>query len=133
MGAWGVRAFDNDEACDWADELAKMKDLSLVEKTIETTLVSSHYLDAWDGECALAACEVIARLLGNSNDESASIENIDKWVAEYQFIPPRNLVERARRVIDIVMSDSSELAELWEDNQEWIDENIRLKDRLAQQ
>ena len=30
MVAWGIRAFDNDDANDWAYDLAEIDDLSLV-------------------------------------------------------------------------------------------------------
>ncbi len=35
MGTSGVRAFDNDDANDWADDLGDADDLSLVESTFD--------------------------------------------------------------------------------------------------
>jgi len=35
MGAWGTGVFDNDTACDCADELDKSDDLSVVEDALE--------------------------------------------------------------------------------------------------
>ncbi len=65
MGAWGVLAFDNDTANDWAYGLDGVDDLGLVESAFdEVAEVGGDDLDS-DLACnALAACEVLARLRG---------------------------------------------------------------------
>jgi hypothetical protein len=40
MGAWGVPAFDNDAANDWAYELEEVHDLSLVETALDEVIAA---------------------------------------------------------------------------------------------
>lgn len=123
MGAWGMGIFDNDTACDWAYSLEESNDLSVVEDAIETVLsVDSDYLEAPDAEEALAACEVIARLRGNFGDKNSYTETVDNWVSGNSLKVPRELIEKAKAAIARIISDSSELAELWTesgDYEEW--------------
>jgi hypothetical protein len=123
MGAWGMGIFDNDTACDWAYSLEESNDLSVVEDAIETVLsVDSDYLEAPDAEEALAACEVIARLRGNFGDRNSYTETVDNWVSGNSLKVPRELIEKAKAAIARIISDSSELAELWTesgDYEEW--------------
>ena len=47
MGAWGVLAFDNDAAGDWADDLEGADDLTLVESALEEVAAAEgEYLDS---------------------------------------------------------------------------------------
>jgi hypothetical protein len=122
MGAWGVLAFDNDTACDWAYGLDGVDDLSSVESAFgEVDSVPDDYLDQDIGCNALAACEVLARLLGNVGYTNAYTEKVDQWVSEHKMTPSPQLLARASNVIDRVLGEHSELRELWEeaDDGEW--------------
>lgn len=122
MGAWGVLAFDNDTACDWAYELDDCSDLSLVDAALgEVEATGSEYLDADPASNALAACEVLARLRGRPGYENAYTESVDAWVASHPQTPPPALLGRAAAVIARVLAADSELAELWDegDGAEW--------------
>ena len=47
MGTWFVDSFGNDNACDWADGLEEVNDLSLVEDTINAVLaLGNEYVEA---------------------------------------------------------------------------------------
>ena len=121
MGAWGVGAFENDTAGDWAWELEEVEDLSLVQSALADAESAGEYLDADVAQIALAACEVLARLRGNWGYKNPYTESMDKWVESHKFQPPESLLERASAVIDLVLGENSELAELWDegDGQEW--------------
>jgi hypothetical protein len=116
VGAWGHRAFDNDTANDWAYGLEGSTDLSLVEAAFDQLeAVRDGCLDA-DLACeALAACEVLARSLGNAGYTNAYTEKVDTWVATHQPRPPTALLDRARSAVDRILGGDSELRELWED------------------
>jgi hypothetical protein len=46
MGAWSIESFGNNTACDWAYDLKKTSDLSLVHETIEGVLdAGDDYLE----------------------------------------------------------------------------------------
>lgn len=122
MGAWGVLAFDNDTANDWAYRLDDVSDLSLVVAALEhVEEVGDDYLSSDLACVALAACEVMARLRGKPGYCNAYTENVDDWVAAHPQAPPHTLIERGTRVIERVLGDKSELASLWDldDGTEW--------------
>jgi hypothetical protein len=134
MGAWGELAFDNDTANDWAYGLNDTDDLSLVEAAFaELEDVGDQYLDQ-DVACnALAACEVLARLLGNFGYQNAYTQKVDTWVATHPTKPEPALLARARDAIRRVLGDKSELRELWEeaDGDSWRKTIEDLRHRLT--
>ncbi|MBX3468564.1 MAG: DUF4259 domain-containing protein [Planctomycetes bacterium] len=92
--------------------------MSLVEAALAAVeaVGGDAYLDA-DVACeALAACEVLARLAGRPGYQNAYTESVDDWVAAHAdlAVPPA-LVARATAVIDRVLGERSELAELWDE------------------
>ncbi len=133
MGAWGVLAFDNDTANDWAYGLDDVADLSLVKSAFdEVAEVGDDYLDQ-DVACnALAACEVLARLGGKPGYTNAYTEKVDEWVAAHKLVPPPRLLARASAVIDRILGEQSELRELWDegDGTEWREAMEDLRQRL---
>lgn len=133
MGAWGVLAFDNDSANDWAYDLEESDDLSLVESAFEEVeQVGADYLDQDLACAALAACEVLARLRGNAGYSNAYTAKVDTWVAAHRIIPAPELLVRASAVIDRILGNDSELCELWAggDGEEWKKATQDLRDRL---
>jgi hypothetical protein len=135
MGAWGMLAFDNDTACDWAYGLDEVSDLSLVEGALDDLEdVGSDYLDQDVACSALAACEVLARLRGNFGYRNAYTEAVDKWVEAHPTTLAPTLLARATASLDRILGDASELRELWEDGDdaaEWRKSVADLRQRLT--
>lgn len=122
MGTWAAHTFGNDTACDWTYGLEEVDDLSLVRQAIAAVLeAEDDSLDAYLAREGLAACEVIARLKGNWGLRNAYSESLDQWVETHKINPSEDLVQSALAVIDRVLGQSSELRELWEedDASEW--------------
>jgi len=119
MGAWSVDAFGNNDAGDWALGLKNCTDLSLVDATLDKVLAAGEYIEAPDTSEALAAIEVIARLQGNWGERNAYTEDVDNWVLKTKLQPGSDLAQKAYRVIDRILSDQSELKELWQDGDEF--------------
>ena len=122
MGAWGVRAFENDTAGDWAYELADVDDLSAVEQALgEVEEAGTGYLEQDAAANALAACELLARLRGQRGYSDPSTESVDAWVASHRITASSEQVARAVAVLDRVLAPDSELCELWDetDGSEW--------------
>ena len=131
MGTWGVDAFENDTANDWAYDLLETNDLSFVESTLDTVISnSSNYIDANIACEALAACEVIARSNGKFGKIDAYTENVDEWVQSVGIKPSSALVSKASNVIDKILGEKSELVELWDGDEEWLESVANLKSRL---
>ena len=135
MGTWSVDAFGNDDAADWAFELAETGDLSLLKAAIDEALAESDYLDAPDAAIALAAIEVIARLNGNWGDRNAYTEPADAWVMQANVQLEPALVARARAAIDRILSADSEMVELWQDSDDyeaWLASVENLRSRIGE-
>lgn len=133
MGTWAVDSFGNDDAADWAFGLESVKDLSLVEATLDKAIAAAgEYLEAPDAAEALAAIEVIARLQGNWGERSPYSEPVDLWVGANRLVPPTDVVNKAHRVLELVLGENSELNELWQDSDEhpdWVASVADLKSR----
>ena len=134
MGTWAIDAFGNDDAGDWAYGLEGIKDLSLVEATLDKALNSEgEYLEAPDAAEALAAIEVIARLQGNWGIRNAYTETVDSWASTAGLVPAVELTQKAHDVIAQILGKQSELNELWEESEEhseWVASVLELKSRV---
>jgi len=121
MGAWSHEPFGNDDANDWAYGLEEAQDLSYVEAALDVALEADGYLEAPEGSCAVAAVEVIAKLLGKGTQSDSYTKKVDEWVKRVRLKPPRPLLEKAQRALERVRGEQSELKELWSDGDalEW--------------
>jgi hypothetical protein len=131
MGAWANDPFGNDTACDWAYGLEDADDFSLIEDTIQTVLdAGEEYLEAPSGDEAIAAADVIARLRGKFYVRNSYTESVDSWVAAHPIEPPADLIAKALKALDRILTEPSELLELWEGNDGWRQHMVALKERL---
>lgn len=108
MGAWGFGTFENDDAGDWLFDLEETNDLSLIEQTLT---LEDDYTEAPDGCNALAAAEIVAALMGKTREGLP--ENATKWINDNKEQPVNQLKEKALKAIERVLSEGSELIELW--------------------
>ncbi len=134
MGAWGAKAFDNDTACDWTGKLERYQNLTYIEAAFNVVdAVGGEYLKADDACKALAACEVIARLLGNSGYQNPYTQKVDQWVAMHSQIPSTALIARADSIIERILGNNSELCELWNEGNDgkWHKAVEELRGRLS--
>ncbi|MGZ8216812.1 DUF4259 domain-containing protein [Methylomagnum sp.] len=134
MGAWSCESFGNDDACDWVYELEESDHLDFVESTLDAVLATGDdYLEASDATRAIAAAEVIARLQGNVGLRDSYSKSADNWVDKVKLVPSANLANKARRALDRILGESSELFELWQESEEsdaWVEAVTHLKERI---
>ena len=134
MGAWSHDSFGNDDACDWGAQLADSEGLELIEAALDVVLATGgKYLEAPPASEAIAAAEVVARLQGNFGVRDAYSEDVDAWVGSTKLRPSRALATKAQRVLDRILTQPSELLELWQESQEadaWAGAVRNLKDRI---
>ncbi|MBB5057560.1 hypothetical protein HDF16_002266 [Granulicella aggregans] len=134
MSAWGTAIFENDDAADYAASIAEDSDLHQLERTLDRTLaVGSGDLEAQDGSEALAAADIVARLLGNWGIVDDYTANIDMWVKTVKLTPSAILVTKARDSVKRVETEPSELLELWAESDEltaWKSSVDKLAQRL---
>jgi hypothetical protein len=123
MGTWAVDAFGNDYALDWAEDLQQTSNMEAVENTLDNVLENgAGYLEAPFAAEALVAIEVLARLQGNGGARTEESAAVDEWVAQ-RLAPPKpqknrpDLAEKAHQAIAMILSEQSELRELWADSE----------------
>lgn len=114
MGAWGEKAFQNDSALDWlsdfeADGLAALHDvLGAVADT-----PADDYLDVDDGSPAIAAAEIVAAALGQGRERVP--KSVVRWLDANPSAITADDRELARRAVERVVGEGSELRALWDD------------------
>ena len=114
MGAWSHEPFGNDTANDWAYELEETQDWSLVEAAFNTVLApDANYIESDQGSEAVAAAEVLAQALGKGTQSDAYTEKVETWLKSVDAAPPDELRAKAKAALEKVLSDDSELKELW--------------------
>ncbi|MGO4377502.1 DUF4259 domain-containing protein [Pseudoduganella sp. RAF53_2] len=123
MGTWAVGPFGNDFAQDWAEDLQESKDLYFIEETLNNVLQAetTEYLEAPYGAEALAAVETLSRLQGRGGASDEDSAAVDEWVASVlpKFKPRPDLADKACRALALVLAESSELRELWQDSEHY--------------
>ncbi len=117
MGTWSHEPFGNDTANDWAYDLEKQTDFSLVAQAIQNVLDNgTEYLDSDVAVEAVAASEVLAKALGRGTQADAYTEKVDAWLASMTTKPPADLLSNAQQALTRILGPDSELRELWEES-----------------
>jgi hypothetical protein len=120
VGAWGTGIFENDAASDFATSVAESEGLKVLEQALDRVLASEgNYLEAPDAEEGLAAAEIVARLMGRSGIRTPDTAPIDAWVERMASAPSEELVEKARRSITRILTEPSEILELWQESDDY--------------
>jgi Domain of unknown function (DUF4259) len=118
MGSWGTCIFENDDACDYAADVAT-GDVSILERSFDLILETEGYLEAPIASEALTAADIVARLRGHPGEQTAYTAEIHRWVAGLKLIPSDQLLEKARRSVERIMTAPSELLELCQESQDF--------------
>ncbi|MBQ1495683.1 DUF4259 domain-containing protein [Acinetobacter junii] len=134
MGTWSHESFGNDTANDWAYELEDATDFSVIEAALQVALdEGDEYLDADLAMEAIAAIEVIAKRLGKGTQSDVYTEKVDQWLETISEQPSDGLLSLAKRVLERIVADDSELKELWLESDEyelWLGNIQQLNDAL---
>jgi hypothetical protein len=139
VGAWGAGSFGNDDAADWAGDLADDPSVSTVRSTLDTAASASpgDYLELPTGAEALAAAELVAAAAGHGVEADVYSERALDWARRTPELA--ELAGLAQRAIERVDSPNSELRALWledpsvepESAREWSAAVADLRNRLA--
>lgn len=109
MGTWSTGILDNDDAVGWFRRLGGGDDLHRIEAALDRVLdVGDDYLEAPEAQQAVAAAEAVARLHGRPDPDAPSSD----WPGT-RVHAARRLLEKARQVVDRILTPPSELQELW--------------------
>ncbi|RBP08551.1 uncharacterized protein DUF4259 [Roseiarcus fermentans] len=114
MGAWGTGIFDNDTAADFAGAVAESGGVPALEAALDRALAAGDvYLEAPQAEEALAAAEIVARTSQPSAGPDPYTASVDAWIAANHPQVGAALRDKARRAIARVLTEPSELLEVW--------------------
>ncbi|PVM82657.1 DUF4259 domain-containing protein [Caulobacter radicis] len=111
MGAWDNGPFDNDEAADFIEDLAQAPDWRTVVRILEHVTKAAGYLEAPEGEMAVAAAAIVAACIG----DVAVLPDDQRGLKEALGAPPEGLAQLARAALARVVAPASEIDELWQE------------------
>lgn len=126
MGSWGAGIYENDSAADWAAWLAKSEGFSRIEAAFSALRGEADeadpnavvFVDADDAIHAIAAADIVARLLGVERAQTAYCEQAVQWVEARRgrLTVSAELVDNALAALELAAAPQSELYEMWADN-----------------
>lgn len=121
MGAWGTDILDNDAAQDFIAAILDENNLAMIEEAIERVLkTGDEELEAPDAEEAIAAVDIISRLLQYDEDDELDEEDeLAVWISNCEEEPDDVLVENARKAIERILTEPSELLEQWQESDDY--------------
>ena len=133
MGAWNYMVFDDDTAYDVLNDLRETQTIIADMKKYFQEIIGVEYVGYDEGHYALVSAAVIDSVI-NDVDYRCDEEGYLEWtksLKEFDFIQLKPIAVRA---IEVVLSDNSELNELWSENKElyesWRKDKLDIKDRL---
>lgn len=142
MGSWGAGVYENDSAADWALWLAKSEGFSRIESAFRALSGEADqddpgavvFVDADDAIHAIAAADVVARLLGVERAQNAYCEAAVQWVEARRgsLVVSAALVDQARAALELAVAPQSELYEMWADNGEDDPAFLRWQESVAE-
>ena len=135
MGAWDTTAFANDSASDWLSELVEGGAIDMVDEAIDAVLRGDDDLEASVAEEGIAAAEVTAWLYGRPGKTTEDTEALETWIDEQELDEDGGRLRRARKLVDRVFNEPSELRDNWEESgefEDWRKSLTELKARLKE-
>ncbi|WP_432023949.1 DUF4259 domain-containing protein [Streptomyces parvus] len=117
MGTWGIGPFDNDTAADFAgdlDEVAREERQAMIRGVLNRAAGAVDFLGVSDGERAVGAAALVVAQHPDS-DPACSNYGPSEPLPEL----PADLRMLAVDALDEVISNRSELAELWAEAANW--------------
>jgi len=134
MGAWGVGIFDDDTAMDFLNELTDSKNpLKLMKSALEDAR-AAKYLEYDGGQSALVTSAITDAIL-NGTQHAVGLDGLDTFVAKHKSSDVSSLKSLASAAVRQVLSEGSELRELWAENVDdypkWRENLESLASRLA--
>jgi uncharacterized protein DUF4259 len=115
MGAWGVGVFDDDAALDFLAELAdSSRPLQLMSNAFEEAQ-GAEYIEYDLGQSVLVSAAVIDAIM-NGTRHAESLEELDSFVESQKSLEVSPLRKNASAAVRLVLSEGSELRELWSEN-----------------
>lgn len=134
MGAWNYGVFDDDTAYDALDDLRTSANITSDMGRYFDEVIEAEYVGYDEGHYALVSAALIDSVL-NDTPYRCDDEDYSEWAKTLKGVDFTPLKSKAVRAIDAVLSDRSELRELWEENDElydaWKEDKRAIRERLS--
>jgi len=120
MGAWGHGYFDDDSALDFMAEVEDSTDPKQTLKNALGTALESDYLESDEGTAVIITSAYIDSQLNGTKFTSDRDEpfGVDTFSLRHPNVNLADLKSDAVIALTKVLSDNSELNELWSENEE---------------
>ena len=118
MGAWGPGIFDDDAAYDFVEILQDTDDPIEVFTSSFETAIAADYLDYDDAHAATVSAAYMDANLNGTTYESENEDALHSFKEEKKNLPVQPLKTLAVKALQKVISDQSELHQLWQENEE---------------
>lgn len=133
MGAWDFAVFDDDTAYDVLDDLKESSDIIKDMEKYFDDVIEADYVEYEEGYYALVSAAVLDSVV-NDTQYRCNDEDYFEWIKSLKKIDLTSLQSKAIKAIDVIISDKSELKELWEENEElyssWREDKRSIQKRL---
>ncbi|KAF1026579.1 MAG: hypothetical protein GAK29_01198 [Acinetobacter bereziniae] len=136
MGTWSHEPFGNDIASDWAYEFEENDGYEVIEDAFDQIIdmATEEFIDSDIGCIAHAAAEVLAKSFTDGVAENEYYpEPVEKWLQHNQHKHNYELIPKALLALNLLISENSELDELWQDSddyEDWTKNIAELKETL---
>ncbi|WP_195985578.1 DUF4259 domain-containing protein [Clostridium sp. D33t1_170424_F3] len=117
MGAWNYAVFDDDTAYDALDDIMASSNIIADMEWYFDAVIHAEYVDYDEGHYALVSAAVIDSAI-NGTHHRCDVDHYFKWTESLTHLDFSSLKQKAIKAIDAVLSNNSELKELWEENEE---------------
>lgn len=115
MGAWNVGIFDDDTAHDCLDEVIATEPIDYFEKSFKFAIEAS-YLEYNDCHRVTVSSAIIDMILNKTQYEIIH-NSWEKWINNHKDLKPYLIIDLAIQALEKVISEDSELNELWSENE----------------
>lgn len=116
MGAWGYHTFEDDTTCDWLSSLYEAEDPRGFLISSLNPGQDDSPLDYLDCSSILGASETVFSLLYHIRDNPPA--EFKEWIQNHQILPVTDLKNDCIQSLRRVLSEDSELSEIWSDSGE---------------
>ena len=135
MGAWNYGVFDDDTAYDALIDLKGSSDIIADMEQYFDEVIQAEYIGYDEAHYALVSAAVIDSVI-NSFVYRCDEEDYFEWTSSQKCFDFSPLKQKAVTAIGAILSDNSELRELWEENEElyeaWKEDKLSMQKRLQQ-
>lgn len=133
MGAWGYGVFDDDTAYDALEDLKASSEIIADLERYFDEVIQAEYVGYDEGQYALVSAAVIDSIV-NDIPYRCDEEDYFEWTRTLKNLDLTPLKQKAIKAINAVISDGSELKDLWGENKQlynlWREDKIALQKRL---